>query len=292
MADPPPTAAGPSSTTSSVAFLCGTAAWNDGFLAQAKKWAQAVRTAAGGSPQSNLGDMTKDVSAVATLIDRFSAAGASGSISTSVLDQALGGLRGHTLIFVTHGLEPHGANIPPDEKEKTQGLLFFNQAKGDDPRDRVLTKFALDFMKVQPGQGGKPDEVVANEAELGKFLDDAEGKKFKKDVRDFAPVVSALRRSVFARVYLAACGGNRRLEKFAARLRDLTQKEVYWNDDTISMPTPPTAPFAEVGQIVNGTVPNVRKGTRYFKPKNDPANLVDLRTKTDTFFQGSMSRLP
>src|SRR5262249_54393069 len=116
MADPP-VSSRPAATGSSVCFLCGTAAWNDGFLAQAKKWAQAIQAAAGGGPQANLGDMTKDVTGVATLIDRFSAAGAAGTIPTSTLDQSLGGLRGHTLIFVTHGLEPHGANVPQDEKD-------------------------------------------------------------------------------------------------------------------------------------------------------------------------------
>jgi len=275
----------PASTSSSVTFLCGTAAWSDGFLAQAKKWAQAVQKAAGGAPQANLGDMGKDVSLVAGLIDRFSADGSKGTIADSTLDATLGGLRGHSLIFVTHGLESHDPNLSQEEKNKTQGLLFFNQAKGDDPRDRVLMKMHLDFMEVKNGG-------VAPTAALSTLLDDGDGKKFKQDVRDFAPVVGALRRSAFARVYLAACGGGRRLSLFASRLRELIGKEMYWNDDTISVPTPPTPPFAEVGQIVNNQVPNLRKGTRYFKDPKDPANLVDLRTKTDTFFQGAMNRLP
>jgi hypothetical protein len=291
MADPPVTAR-PAPSGSSAAFLCGTAGWSDGFLAQAKKWAQAIQTAAGGAPKVNLGDMGKDVAAVAGLIDRFSATGATQDIVVATLDKTLGGLRGHTLIFVTHGLESHDPKLSQEQKDQTQGLLFFNQAPGDDPRDRVLIKLHLDHMTVNPGTDGKPAEVVPVPDLDTRVLDDGDGKQFKKNVRDFAPVVSALRRSVFGRMYFAACGGGRRLEKFAARFRDLTQKEVYWNDDTISMPTPPVPPFAEVGQIVNGTVPNLRKGTRYFKDPKDPANLVDLRTKTDTFFEGSMSRLP
>jgi hypothetical protein len=229
--------------------------------------------------------MSRDVGLAAALIDRFSADGSKANIPDSTLDATLGGLRGHSLIFVTHGLESHDPNLSQEEKNKTQGLLFFNQARGDDPRDRVLMKVHLDFMEVKDGG-------VAPTAALSTLLDDGDGRKFKQDVRDFAPVVSALRKSAFARIYLAACGGGRRLSLFAARLRELVNKEVYWNDDTISMPTPPTAPFAEVGTIVNGQVPNVRKGARYFKDAKDPANLVDLRTKTDTFFQGSMSRLP
>lgn len=275
----------PGSTSSSVAFLCGTAAWNDGFLAQAKKWAQAVQKAAGGAPQANLGDMGSNVTLAAGLIDRFSADGSKATLPDSILNTTLGGLRGHTLIFVTHGLETHDPKLSQEEKNNTQGLLFFNQAPGDDPRDRVLIKRHLDFMEVK-------NDAVVETAALATILDDGDGKKFKKDVRDFVPVVNALRRSVFARVYLAACGGGRRLEKFAAGLRALVNKEVYWNDETISMPDPPVAPFAEVGKLVNRQVPKVEKGARYFKDPKDPANLVELRTKTDTFFEGSMSRLP
>jgi hypothetical protein len=291
MADAPPVTVRPGISGSSATFLCGTAGWADGFLSQARKWAQAIQKSAGGPPGVNLGDMSKDVSTVANLVDRFSADGGKQNLAVTTLDTSLGGLRGHTLIFVTHGLESHDPKLSPEEKDRTQGLLFFNQAPGDDPRDRVLIKFHLDFMAVNPAKDGKPEEVVPVPDLDTRVLDDGDGKQFKKNVRDFAPVVSALRRSVFARVYLAACGGGRRLEKFSARLRELTRKEIYWNDDTISMPTPPVPPFAEVGQIVNGTVPNLRQGTRYFKPR-DAANLVDLRTKTDTFFEGSMSRIP
>jgi hypothetical protein len=280
----------PAPSGASVAFICGTSAWADGFLSQGKKWAKAIQSAAGGATGVQVGDMGKDAGPVATTLQTFSRASAQANVPTATLDQTLGGLRGHTLVFVTHGLETHDPNLSQKQKEDTQGLLVFNAVPGESPKDRVLFKMHLDFMQVDPAATVPEDASVIPTPALASILDDDDGKKFKKDVRDFAPIVSAIRLSVYSQIYFAACGGGRRLELFAKRLKELTQKSIFWNDDTISFPTPPDAPFAEVGAIVNGQVPQVRDGTPFFK--SDGTNLVKLQTGTKDFFKGSMRRLP
>jgi hypothetical protein len=275
----------------SVVFVCGTAAWADGFLAQGKKWAKAIQTQAGGAPGVLVGDMGKDASVVAKVISEFSRQSAQANVPVATLDQTLGGLRGHSLVFVTHGLETHDPNVSEKDKENTQGLLVFNAVPGESPKDRAIFKMHLDFMKVEDAASGVPEDAsIVPKPELANIVDDDDGKKFKKDVTDFAPILTALRRSVYAHVYLAACGGGRRLEKFSAKLKELTLKSVFWNDDTISFPTPPDAPFAEVGPIKGDKVDPVREGTPFFKP--DGTSPVKLSTGTNDFFKGSMRRIP
>ncbi|HEV8321520.1 MAG TPA: hypothetical protein VG389_07895 [Myxococcota bacterium] len=288
-------AAGPAPTTSSVGILVGTAGWSDGFLIEGRKWVTAIQKAAGGAPNVMVGDLTKDPTAAAATIQRFSRDSTATTVPTATLDANLGGLRGHCLVFLTHGLEPHDPTLTKKEKEDTQGLLFFNAGKGDNPNDVVLFNMHLDFMTaklVATPTSGEDKEVVVK-PELDGLSDDGDGKKFKKDTRAFAQFLNAMRRSIFSRVYLAACGPARRLEKFAEKLKLLTNLSVYWNDDTISFPVPGTGQplVAEVGPIVNGVTSPVRQGLRYFKP-DDPANMVLLRSKTDGFLEGSMRRQP
>jgi len=287
-----PVGARPSPPNSSVAFLCGTAAWADGFLSQGKKWAQAIAKAVGGAPAAQIGDLGNDPAAVRATLQRFGTAAAAATITDALLDQHLGGLRGHSLVLVTHGLESHDPSLTKKEQEDTQGVLFYNHAKGDHPRDLVLFKMHLDFMETKPTGSGKAEDAnVVPKADLDSISDADDGKKFKAQVRAFAPVLDAMRRSIYARVYLAACGGGRRLELFAARLKALTNLSVYWNDDTISFPKPPDAPFAEVGPIVGDKTSPLRDGVKFFLP-DVAANKVPLRSKTDGFLEGSMSRKP
>ena len=284
------TAARPTSPAASVAFLVGTAGWPDGFLSQGKKWAKAIQTAAGGAPGVQVGDLGKDPVAVADAIRRFAQTGATAAVPVAKLDANLGGLRGHTVVFVTHGLEPHDPSLTAQQKKDTQGLLFYNAGKGDNPNDKVFFRQHLDFMKLEPVPGGAPGEQrVVTKPELDTLDDSGDGKQFKKDAHAYVQVVDALRRSIFRQIYLAACGPNRRLDDFAAKLFELTGLVVWWNEDTISFPTPPDAPFAEVGPIVGGKTSPLRKGTRFFKAEK-PENLVDLRSKTDGFLEGAMKR--
>src|SRR5438874_13725228 len=101
-------AARPPSSGTCVAFLVGTAAWADGFLIQGKRWVTTIQAAVGGRPRVAVGTLSANFASVATQIDTFSRDGSrpDTQISTAVLDQNLGGLRGCTLVFVTHGLEP------------------------------------------------------------------------------------------------------------------------------------------------------------------------------------------
>ncbi|MEZ0230629.1 MAG: hypothetical protein ACAI25_18555 [Planctomycetota bacterium] len=280
----------PAPPGSSVAFICGTAGWHDGFLLQGKKWVKTIQTKAGGAPKVLVGEMGTSATSLATLIADFSRQSQTADLPVATLDATLGGLRAHTLVFVTHGLENHDPNISQKEKEDTQGLLVFNAVQGDSPKDRVIFKMHLDFMTVKDAASGIPEDAqVIPKPDLASITDEGDGKKFKKDVTDFAPVLTAIRRSVYSHLYFAACGGGRRLEKFAEKMKELTRKSIFWNDDTISFPTLPVAPFAEVGPIKDGKTQPIRDGTPFFKP--DGA-LVKLQTGTDDFFKGSMRRLP
>ncbi|HEV8320740.1 MAG TPA: hypothetical protein VG389_03945 [Myxococcota bacterium] len=292
----PPVAARPSPPTRSVAFLIGTAGFPDGFLVQGRKWVNKIAKAAGGAPGVVVGDLSNDPLAVAAAIQRFSRDTKAATIPTSTMDANLGGLRGHTLVLLTHGLEPHDSGLTLEERRETEGLMFFNKVRGDSPKDLVMFNKHLDFMTTQlvanPVNG--EDKEVVTKPKLDGLVDADGGAKFKKDAHGFAQVLNAMRRSIFVRVYLAACGGGRRLATFAEKLKGLTNLSVYWNDDTISFPDlkhPRDPLIAEVGPIVNGVTNPVREGVRFFKA-DTPANHVLLRSTTDGFLEGSMSRLP
>ncbi|MEZ0228042.1 MAG: hypothetical protein ACAI25_05410 [Planctomycetota bacterium] len=278
MADTPTAAAAPTPSGASMAFLCGTAAFRDGFLAQGKKWAQQIQSAAGGAPHVQVGDLGRDVKTVVQTLARFSAASATTATDIAVMRKNLGGFRGHALVLLTHGLENHEPGLSKEEKEKTEGLLFFNVSPGQSNKDVVFFKMHLDFMEKQ-GAG------VGPKASLDTILDEGDGKKFKADVRAFAPFVDAVRRSVYTQVYLAACGGGRRLARFAEGLNALTGKSVYFNEDTISFPTG-GAISAEVGPIKGNAVSPLRDGKRFY---ND--QTVPLRSTSDGFLEGSMARV-
>src|SRR3970282_1926649 len=180
---PDPVGARRSPPNSSVAFLVGTAAWADGFLQQGRRWVKAIQKAAGGAPGAQIGDLGNDPGAVRATLQRFRQAAAKAKLSDAVLDANVGGLRGHTLVLVTHGLEVHDPSLTRKEQEDSQGLLFYNHAKGDHPRDLVLFKMHLDFMTTKPTGSGKAEDAnVVPKPELDSLEDDGDGKKFKAQV--------------------------------------------------------------------------------------------------------------
>jgi|GEM_PF-6319556 len=275
-------ALGPNDPTASVAFLVGGAAWGDGFLAQGEKWCKAIQKAAGGAPGVQVARLPPQASGMPAIVQQVSRGSLQAQLSTPVLDAQLGGLRGHSLVFVTHGLV-----APDDGGDKAQGLLLYNRVKGESPLDVTLWTTHLDFMQTQARASGLPEDAdVVPSAALSSIVPDRDGKRLQAEVRAFAPLVNAIRQSPYQRVYLAACGGGRRLETFARQLGVLTLKSVYYNTSTISFPTPPKAPSAAVGPIVGNDV-DVVTGTRYFRDPSDPANQVRLESTETGFLPGS-----
>src|SRR5262245_61383720 len=99
--------------TASVAFLVGSSAWGDPFLVQGKKWVEAIQKAAGGAPGVQVSQTQSALGSASPLIDAMSATSATATLSQSTLDSNLGGLRGHSLVIVTHGLDVDDANGKP-----------------------------------------------------------------------------------------------------------------------------------------------------------------------------------
>jgi len=263
----------------SVTFLSGTRGpgVKDDFLDMAAKWVAAIKKNVGaGAIVGKLGE----AATVATTIDTTGNQAAKENLDTATLDAKLGGLRGHTLVFVTHGLDVD-PKAPKDEQLNTQGLLFHNMTVGRSSSDVVMMKMHLDRMKVDN------DHVIADVAGLD--LTDKETKSFVDDVKAFARVVDALRQAVFQHVYLAACGTKGRLTEFAKLLQTLANVTVFFNTEAIFLSDKdPT--FAEVGIKGSGSSFTLSKGLPFFAPTT--AATVPLRSGTDTFLPGSMERAP
>jgi len=263
----------------SVAFLVGQRAngVKDDFLDQAQVWVNRIQSSTGAGVFVDKLDSPR---AVATVISRLSTQAAKATLSNATLDKSFGGLRGHTLVFTTHGLDVDPTLSKQDQID-TQGLLFRNNTTGRSQTDIVMMKFHLDRMKLDGGHvvydGSLPTQ--GNEALI-------------RDITDFAQVVDAVKQAVFDQVYFAACGGDRRLIEFADQFQTLTATSVYSNSAAIFMPTKGTPPFAEVGVEDKQTKQFTRsKGFKFYQAVSGTPS-VDLVSATDGFLPGSTSRTP
>lgn len=272
-------AAKPPLPAASAVFLVGSRGQmaKDDFLDQAATWVAAIVKQVGkGTVKAALGPPV----AVASTIQQLSQQMVKdGHLADGVMDARLGSLRGHNLIFVTHGLTSDpDASIA--DKKATQGLLFHNDSTGRTATDIVLMRLHLDQMVIDAG-----DSVVAKPGL-------ASGDPMTRQIIDFALVVDAIRKSVFGAIYLAACGGDARLEAFAVRLHALTNRTIFYNAENINLPNKPTPPYAEVGSVwpSDGRF-HVLKGYPPYAPRV-PANMIDLKSTTDTFLPGSDDRVP
>lgn len=276
-------AAKPATTGASCMFAVGTRAAGvaDDFLDQARTWTAAIVKAVGaGTASRDLGTAAASAATIKALSDT---ATQHGKLTTAQLDGNLGGLRGHTLVLVTHGLDVD-PSWTATERDDSQGLLLHNKTVGrNSSADIILMNAHLSRMKVD---GGK---VVASVDGLD--LTDPDTAAFVTTVTAMAALVDAIRQSVFAQVYLAACGGGHRLDKFGKRLVTLTGKTLYWNDQKIFLPTKPTTPFAEVGVEQASGGFTLSKGYGYFGAHTG-APSIDLRSGTATFLPGSTHREP
>lgn len=100
---------GPARKGASIAILVGHATYAS--AARAWRWAEAVARAAGGAPVAQLGEFSPALGDAAGLIDAWSRDAADAMASRAVLDGALGGLRGHTLVWLARGADVHGAAL-------------------------------------------------------------------------------------------------------------------------------------------------------------------------------------
>lgn len=100
---------GPARKGASLAILVGHATYAS--AGRARQWADAVVRAAGGAPVAQLGEFSPDLGDAAGLIDAWSRDAADATTSRAVLDGALGGLRGHTLVWLARGADVHGAAL-------------------------------------------------------------------------------------------------------------------------------------------------------------------------------------
>jgi hypothetical protein len=274
------TAVRPRVPGASVAFLVGqrAAGVKDDFLDQAKVWVDKIASSAGaGVFVEKLGSPK----AVATVITQLSARAAKATLSNATLDRNLGGLRGHTLVFTTHGLDVDPTLSKQDQLD-TQGLLFRNDTVGRSQSDVVMMKFHLDRMKLDGGGQVVFDGSVPTQG----------NEKLVRDIIDFAAVLDAVKQAVFDQVYFAACGGDRRLDQFAIKFQELTATAVYHNGATIFLPTKGTPPFAEVGIEDPQTKQVTRSQGFTFYQAHSGTPTLDLVSTTDGFLPGSTARTP
>lgn len=263
-------------------FFCGTTSpgTTDKFITKARVWIQAVVKAAvqqrdaGGActvPLITNDDFTADVNAATTQLSKRSTEASQVVIppkpgtptgtpdpdlikkAVAVLDGHLGGLRGHSLVFVTHGLEPDHNDLTAN------GILFRNDNKNGDTLFCVLH---LTMMKVEN------DVVVAKSTAT------------TDNLPEFIGFVNALRKSVFQRVYLCACGPQARLKEFAANLSLLADVDVFYNNHRVWV-SDQKQPYATVDDDTPANGEFVT-GRRYFSMQS-----VNLITKTDTYFEGA-----
>jgi hypothetical protein len=273
------TAVRPRVPGASVTFLVGQRAQGvtDDFLDQAQVWVNQIQSSAGAGVLVDKLDAPK---AAATVIDGLSAQAARAKLSNATLDKNLGGLRGHTLVFTTHGLDVDPTLSAQDQLD-TQGLLFRNNTIGRSQNDVVMMKFHLDRMKLDGGGHVIYDGSLPAQG----------NEKLIADITDFARVVDAVKQAVFDQVYLAACGGNRRLVEFAGSFQKLTATSVYFNSATIFLPAKGTPPFAEVGVENQQKQLTRSKGFKFYQAASGAPSL-ELVSATDGFLPGSMQRVP
>ena len=281
-------AVGPSDTSASVAFLVGGAGWGDGYLAQGLSWVKAIQSAAGGAPGVQVARLPPQTTAMPAVVEQLGRASLTAQLSSAVLDQRFGGLRGHSLVVVTHGLEVDG-----DSPGKgSQGVMLYNRVQGESPLDVMLWTDHLDLMTTRARPSGLPEDAdVVPSPAVAQIEPTEDGKRMQQQVRELAQLVNALRQSPYSRIYLAACGGERRLEHFAHKLAALTLKSIYFNLATISFPEPPTPPSAAVGPLHGDNV-EVVMGTRFFRDPENPANRIALQSGVDDFLPGSQGVVP
>lgn len=293
-APPPPpvaAAAAPQQGPASVTFLVGE---KDKFLTLAKVWVDAIDAAVKKTKEPGVfvQVMSSDQTKLAANVTALAAQAATGKLTTATLDAHLGGLRNHTLVFVTHGLDGTNAD--------TGGLLIFKGAKS---RHEMMLAH-LDFLEVDDkgkivmktkkveGPDGKPKIVPVIDVK-GKT---AEGVEFSNQelfdtVMACAVVLQAIRdATIWDRICLACCGSSShdptskpKLPSFAIRLKELTRKQVFFNLSPIWLPTI-AKPFAYVGK--DGDENNPESGRAFF----DQTKSVVLKTKPDTFFEAFQQR--
>jgi hypothetical protein len=278
-------AIGPDDPTQSVAFLVGGAGWADGYLMAGTKWCQAIQQAAGGAPGVQVEKLPPQATGMPAVVDKLSRGSLTAQLSNATLDASFGGLRGHSLVILSHGLVADGGG-------DAQGVLLFNRVKGESPLDVTLWTTHLELMVTRERASGLPEDAdVVPSPGLNNVVQDADGKKLVREVRDLAAFVNAIRQSIYQRVYLAACGGEHRLERFAKQLSVLTLKSVYYNLATISFPKPPKPPSAAVGPL-HGDDVDVVSGTKFFRDPSDAANSVRLESTETGFLPGAQGLAP
>jgi len=277
-------AAKPWEDWSSVVFFVGTrgATAVDPFLDQASRWVDAI-VAAVAQPacvRRSLGPAVAVAAAITQAGIDMEKVAETTPLPNDVLDARFGGMRGNSLVFVTHGLAVDPNETDPTIRKQTSGLLFHNATTGRNASDIVMQRLHLDNMIVD-GNG----TVVADPK-----LDPAD--PVTAQVRDFALVVDAIRQSSFFSIYLAACGGgDSRLGAFTYKLWDLTGRNIFYNSENINLPAAPAAPYAQVGSVWPAdNAFHLSRGYPVFAPR-ESAYLVDLESKTDTFLPGSSERV-
>jgi hypothetical protein len=214
------------------------------------------------------------------------------AVTDAVFAKHLGDLKDHTLVIVTHGLQPpHGDQNsdrfvgPRDVRE--HGLLFHNAAPGFNAADTVLQVQHLQHMMLELTPPDPVIHVRANQERLDKLkpsgsldLTDSDIAVLRRDVPRWVPVMEALRQSVFTRIYLAACGPKARLHKFADLFQLGVHKDVYFNNARIFVTTG-ARPFAEVGTEAPGGFV-LHDGKKFFSP-----DKVPLQTTPTSFLAGA-----
>jgi hypothetical protein len=278
MPSPSTGAARPRAANAGVAFLVCHRTVPDAFMDQAERWVRNIQGAVGsGVIVDVMGSGTITAAAIRAADQQI----ANARLGDQQLDEHLGGLRGRTLVLVTHGLRPD-PTVPPDLRLASQGLMLEKNSTTDRDLDVVLDKQSLDFMTYDAAQ----DEVVLD---TSKIQDIPENRAIIDKVRGFAPVIDALRHSSFEQIYLAACGDNDRLVEFSRALFELVDhKTIYFNDEAIFVTLNVPNPIAEVGVEDPVTHRLTRaQGKRFYSQTR-----VSLASQPDGFLPGSTRRVP
>ena len=190
---------GPARPGGSIGILVGQAAFHSTTLLRARQWAQAVAAAAGGPPVAQLGYFSPDPGDGGAFVDAWSRQAADASPSLALLDDKLGGLRGHTLVWLARGGTLDGA----------PGLALYSVTREPSAADTWLGERELAGLRavgddVRTDSGAAPD-------------------------RAYAALLGATRRSMFDRLVLLACGAAPALDGLAVKLRALVGRPVYFS---------------------------------------------------------------
>src|SRR5262249_47660962 len=151
----------------------------------------------------------------------------------------------------------------------------------------------LDKMQLKDGSVVPMDGVdgleVPDDKDPNK-TDKVKTAKVIQDIKRFALVLDAVRKSVYTQVYFAACGTDHRLEEFAKVFKTLTGKTLYFTGDPITLAAEPFPPHGSVNKVLDRDkhtfVSTPTNGLTYYAQ-----TTVALDSKVDTFLPGSMNRI-